>query len=74
MNDNEQVEYLLTEGQGLYLCMLAAGEKEAKNAGNICHDMVKVIMAWRRGKLLPRWEVPELAKLCNEFNTPDAIL
>jgi hypothetical protein len=36
--------------------------------------MVKVIMAWRRGKLLPRWEVPELTKLCKDFDTPDAIL
>jgi hypothetical protein len=73
MNDNDEIEYLLNEGQALYLCMLACGDKEAKNAGNICHDMVKVIMAWRRGKLLPRWEVPELAKLCKDFETPDCI-
>jgi hypothetical protein len=33
--------------------------------------MVKVIMAWRRGKLLPKWEVPEL---CKDFETPDATL
>jgi hypothetical protein len=67
-------EYLPTEGQALFLTMLACSDKEAMNANDICHDMVKVIMAWRRGKLLPRWEVPELAKLCKDFETPDAIL
>jgi hypothetical protein len=74
MNDNEQVEYLLNEGQALFLTMLACGDKETKGAKDICHDMVRVIMAWRRGKLLPRWEVPELTKLCKDFDTPDAIL
>jgi hypothetical protein len=77
MNDNEQVEYLLTEGQALYLTVLAAGDKElgeAKGPRDICHDMVKVIIAWRRGKLLPKWEVPALTALCKEFETPDAIL
>jgi hypothetical protein len=64
-------EYLLTEAQCLYTCMLALTDKEAKAAGNICSDMVKVIMAWRRGKLLPRWEVPHLNGLCEDFKTPD---
>jgi hypothetical protein len=76
MNDNEQVEYLLTEGQALFFTILAAGDREASSATvkDICADMVKVIMAWRRGKLLPRWEVPELTKLCKDFDSPDAIL
>jgi len=62
------------KGKLWFLTMLAAADKEAKAAKDICHDMVKVIMAWRRGKLLPKWEVPELAKLCKDFDTPDAIL
>jgi hypothetical protein len=76
MTENEdEIEYLLTEGQSLFLTICACGDKEFTNetVKDICHDMVKVIMAWRRGKLLPKWEVPELAKLCKEFETPDAI-
>jgi hypothetical protein len=74
MNDNDEAEYLLTEEQSLFLTMLACGDNKATNAKNICADMVKVIMAWRRGKLLPKWEVPALTALCKEFETPDAIL
>jgi hypothetical protein len=64
-------EYLLTEAQCLLICMFADGN-EAKNAEAMRKDMVKVLMAWRRGKLLPRWEVPTLAGLLDDFNTPDA--
>jgi hypothetical protein len=39
--------------------------------GDICADMVKVIMAWRRGNLAPRWEVPALRALCKDFDPPD---
>jgi hypothetical protein len=74
MNDNDEVEYLLTEGQSLFLTMPACGDQEASKAKDICTDMVKVIMAWRRGKLLPRWAVPKLQELCKDFETPDAIL
>jgi hypothetical protein len=73
-SENEgEYEYLLTEGQTLFLTMCACGDEEAKGAKDICYDMVKVIMAWRRGKLLPKWEVPHLAALCKDFETPDAI-
>jgi hypothetical protein len=74
MSDN--VEYLLNEGQALFLTIMAAGDPEhdARHAKDICHDMVKVIMAWRRGKLLPKSEVFALTALCKEFETPDAIL
>jgi len=51
--------------------MLTCNDKEATGAKDICHDIVKVVMAWRRGKLLPKWEVPHLAGLCKEFETPD---
>ena len=40
-------------------------------AEDICADMVKVIMAWRRGNLVPRWEVPALRALCKDFEPPD---
>jgi hypothetical protein len=72
--DHEGREYLLNEGQALFLTMLASSDKEARGAKDICHDMVKVVMAWRRGKLLPRWEVPKLLELCKDFETPGAIL
>jgi hypothetical protein len=71
-SENEgETEYLLTEGQALFLTMCACGDKEATGAKDICHDMVKVIMAWRRRKLLSLWEVPHLAALCKDFETPD---
>ena len=67
----DEREYLLTEGQALYLCMCACDRDAPEATKDICHDMVKVIMAWRRGKLLPKWEVPHLAALCKDFETPD---
>jgi len=76
-SENEgEVEYLLNEGQVLYLTICACGDKEmtSETVKDICHDIVKVVMAWRRGKLLPKWEVPKLQELCKEFDTPDAIL
>jgi len=73
VTDEDQREYLLTEGQTLFLTICACGDEKMTNdtVKDICHDMVKVIMAWRRGKLLPKWEVPELGKLCKDFETPD---
>jgi len=49
----DEIEYLLTEGQALFLTICACGDKEmtSEKVKDICHDMVKVIMAWRRGKL-----------------------
>jgi hypothetical protein len=47
------------------------GEEEAPGAEDICADMVKVIMAWRRGNPVPRWEVPALRVLCKDFDPPD---
>jgi hypothetical protein len=71
-----ETEYLLNEGQTLFLTICACGDKEmtSETVKDICHDIVKVVMAWRRGKLLPKWEVPKLQELCKEFDTPDAIL
>jgi hypothetical protein len=72
-NDNVEYEYLLTEKQTLFLVMLARLEKEqaTEEVKDIFADMVKVVYAWRRGKLLPRWEAPKLADFCKEFETPD---
>jgi hypothetical protein len=71
-NDGEQ-EYLLNEGQALFLAMCSCGDEKAKGARDICHDMVKIVMAWRRGKLLPRWETPHLNALLEiGFERPDA--
>jgi hypothetical protein len=67
-----EVEYLLSERQALYLTMVSASDPEAKNAGDICFDMVKVLVAWNKGRLLPRWEVPHLNGLFQDFKTPDA--
>jgi hypothetical protein len=40
-------------------------------AEDIYADMVKVIMAWRRGIAAPRWEVPALRALCKDFEPPE---
>jgi hypothetical protein len=69
----DEREYLLNEGQTLFLTMCACGDENAKGAKDICHDMVKIVMAWRRGKLLPRWETPHLNALLKlGFERPDA--
>src|SRR6516164_5678824 len=39
----------------------------AMRSEDICADVVKVVMAWRRGNLVPRWEVPALRALCKDF-------
>jgi hypothetical protein len=31
-------------------------------------DIIKVVKAWRRGKLLQRWEVPVLVSILDEFD------
>jgi hypothetical protein len=68
-----EVEYLLNEGQTLWICAAAVGdENSGQGAKDILHDMVKIVMAWRRGKVLPRWEVPALMGLYKDFETPDA--
>jgi hypothetical protein len=48
------------------------GEEQVPGAGDIRTDMVKVIVAWRRGNVVPRWEVPSLRALCKDFEPPDA--
>jgi hypothetical protein len=43
----------------------------SSGAEDICADMIKVIIAWRRGNVAPRWEVPALRALCKDFEPPD---
>jgi hypothetical protein len=65
-------EHLSTQAKTLFAAMCACGgREEAPGAGDICADMVKVIMAWRRGNLVPRWEVPALRALFKDFHPPD---
>jgi hypothetical protein len=66
-------EHLSTQAKTLFAAMCACsgrGEEETPGTG-VCADMVKVIMAWRRGNLVPRWEVPALRALCKDFDPPD---
>jgi hypothetical protein len=73
MTDSDEGEYLLNEGQTWFLTLVATPEDGAKNAIEIKHEVVKVLMAWRRGKLLPRWEVPHLAGFCDESSILPAV-
>src|SRR5262249_45062031 len=70
--DEGESEYLLNEGQYWFLALAATPEDGARNANEIKHEVVKVLMAWRRGKLLPRWEVPLLAGMCDDWKNPDS--
>jgi hypothetical protein len=65
--DQIESECLPSEERALFITMLVCGDGEAEGAKNICRDIVKVIMAWRRGKLLPRWEVPKLLELLRPY-------
>jgi hypothetical protein len=69
MTDDEG--YWLNEAQSWFLALVATEEDGAMAATVIKQEVVKVLMAWRRGKLLPRWEVPHLAGLCDDFNKLD---
>jgi len=66
-------EYKLKEEQALFACILTCGDENAgQRAKDICHDMVKVIMAWRRSNSAPpRWELPALMGLYKDFETSD---
>jgi hypothetical protein len=57
-----EAEYLLKEEKALFACMFACGDESAgQHTKDICRDMVKVVMAWRRGNHSPpRWELPAL--------------
>jgi hypothetical protein len=52
-------EYLINEAQMLLLAMKADTEK-AKQARS---EIIEVVKAWHRGRLLPRSETPVLAQL-----------
>jgi hypothetical protein len=66
-------ESLISEAQMLRLCM-RTDPKEGKQVDAVQREIIEIVKAWHRGKLLPKWEVPKLQELCKEFDTPDAIL
>jgi hypothetical protein len=62
----ETTEYSLNEAQMLCLTMLAP-EQEAENAAAARSEMIEIIKAWRRGRLLPGSETPILNGLYAEL-------
>jgi hypothetical protein len=67
-------EYDELEEVQCWMEVLDAFGREASRptAEVLCQDMVKVLMAWRRGNLLPRREVPRLVgALCAYFDALD---
>jgi hypothetical protein len=54
-----ETEYLINEGQMLLLAMKA--ETEPAKAARA--EMIEIVKAWRRGRLLPGTEAPTLQKL-----------
>jgi len=61
----------LNERQALYLCMVGLADKRATGAVRVCNDIIELVMAWRRGNLLPRSQVPALAAVCDDFDALD---
>jgi hypothetical protein len=59
-------EYCLNERQALLVVMLA-DEAEAEKAAAMRAEMINILVAWRRGKLAPRSEAPELIALFDLF-------
>jgi hypothetical protein len=47
-------EYWLNEAQTLLLCLLA----DTKVAADVRHEVVKIVLAWRRGQLAPSADAP----------------
>jgi len=56
----------ITEARMLLLTMKA----ETKPAAAARDEMVKIVEAWKRGRLLPKSEAPMLHKLYGTFDPP----
>jgi hypothetical protein len=64
-------EILMTEEGVLLLAMSSLGGKiDGPQAAAFREDIIKILMAWRRGRLLPRAEVPALVNLLRHFEPP----
>jgi hypothetical protein len=57
--DIVDIEYLINEAQTLFLCMKA----DTNVAKDIQAEMVEIVKAWQRGKLLPRHKAPTLMRI-----------
>jgi hypothetical protein len=64
ISDQTKAQRRAEETKMLFAAMCADDE-------DIRADMVKVVVAWRQGNLVPRWEVPALRALCKDFEPPD---
>jgi hypothetical protein len=78
LGDAERIERTWGEKKSQRLSKLSTAEETEilttamrSGAEDIRNDMIKVIAAWRRGNLVPRWEVPALRGLCKDFEPPD---
>ena len=59
--------YSLNEQQALLVCMLANAD-EAPKAPKVRAEIVEIICAWQRGRLLPRSAAPNLLALFAAFD------
>ena len=66
-NNMAEPEYWLNEKQVIMLTMLAPGD-EAARANEARHEIVQIIHAWRRGKVLPRSSTPVLNEILQDFS------
>lgn len=55
-------ESLIDEAQMLRLCM-RSDPKEGKQVAAVQREIIEIVKAWHRGKLLPKWETPLLSAL-----------
>ena len=66
-DDRPEVEGWLSEAQAILLCMLT----DEGRAADARDEITKIVMAWRRGWLLPPGEAPLLSDVLAEFDDPD---
>src|SRR5215203_4108613 len=52
-------EYWVNEAETILVCMLA----DTASAKTIRAELIEIVMAWRRGRLLPHHKAPQFLKL-----------
>jgi len=59
-----ETEYLICEAQMLLLAM----KTETKPARAARDEMIEIVKAWKRGRLLPKSQTPMLQRLYGKFD------
>jgi hypothetical protein len=63
MSDDNNTEYWLNESQTILLGMLA----DTETAKEMRSEIIEIVKAWHRGRLLPAIDAPVLMSVYREF-------